>query len=256
MIFKVNGIHHEVDFPVLKLQFLGAQHIHASRGIWEARDSSVIQNVLCLGFDGPISKIFRKMMNMGYWCILSEAIHIYLFLFIAFLERCKNLAWDQNISEGVRDPERYRDDGRWQHLDKKYGYEFNIIQSNSRQTVLYILIQVAICLAHRYVKKQHLHHSMTARGFEFFRFSLTEAGALTTMSATKSLLASCLSIASFFCFSSVKLLTNSLVKLLSLHCRTVLQCAVGRNCCWAFLRLIEPGSLDAAVGARAATETS
>ena len=135
MIFKVNGIHHEVDFPVLKLQFLGAQHIHASRGIWEARDSSVIQNVLCLGFDGPISKIFRKMMNMGYWCILSEAIHIYLFLFIAFLERCKNLAWDQNISEGVRDPERYRDDGRWQHLDKKDGYEFNIIQSNSRQTV-------------------------------------------------------------------------------------------------------------------------
>lgn len=85
MIFKVNGIHHEVDFPVLKLQFLGAQHIHASRGIWEARDSSVIQNVLCLGFDGPIPKIFRKMMNMGYWCIRSEAIHIYILVYSIYL---------------------------------------------------------------------------------------------------------------------------------------------------------------------------
>lgn len=134
MIFKVNGIHHEVDFPVLKLQFLGAQHIHASRGIWEARDSSVIQNVLCLGFDGPIQK------SLGRWWIWDidvycQKLSIYIFSFLLlFLRGAKTWRGTKiflRASETQRGTGTMADGSTW----IKDGYEFNIIQSNSRQTV-------------------------------------------------------------------------------------------------------------------------
>lgn len=75
---------------------------------------------------------------------------------------------------------------------------------------------------------------MTARGFEFFRFSLTEAGALTTMSATKSLLASCLSIAD--CLLFLFFLSEVANEFLSEASLTSLQNCFA-VCCWKELLL-------------------
>ncbi len=141
----------KLTFPVLKLQFLGAQHIHASRGIWEARDSSVIQNGLCLGLNGPISKIFTRMMNMGYWRILSEDVRSYpsFFSFILllsfvtvlfFLRGAKTWRGTKiflRVSETQRSTGPVADGSTW----RKDGHKFNQIRDK-----LYTLIQVEYVL--------------------------------------------------------------------------------------------------------------
>ena len=150
----------KLTFPVLKLQFLGAQHIHASRGIWEARDSSVIQNGLCLGLNGPISKIFTRMMNMGYWWILSEAIlpsfpsslFSLLLLYFSFWE-VQKLGVGPKYFWGCQRPREAQ--GRWRMAAPGEKTDMNLIKFETNYTHWFKLNMSYTSLC----KKQHLYYS-------------------------------------------------------------------------------------------------